>query len=107
MACAWITDSSKRDQVALEHVHALFGLAQLVLGPPHDHLALVIDVVLDDLAQRQRARDVVDERDHVDTEGRLHRRVLVELVQDDFRDRSALELDHDTHALVAGVILDV
>jgi hypothetical protein len=57
----------------------------------------VIDIVADQLAQRQRPRHVVDQRDHVDAEGGLHRRVLVELVEHHLGDRVALELDHDPH----------
>ena len=97
----------ERDEVALEDVGALLGLAQLVLRPPHDDVALVIDVVADHLAQRERARHVVDERDHVHAERRLHRRVLVELVQHHLRDRVALELDHDPHPVAVGLVAQV
>ena len=45
-------------------------LAQLVLGAPGDDLALVADVVVDQLLQAERPRHAVDERDHVDAEGR-------------------------------------
>ena len=47
----------ERDQVALEDVRALLGLAQLVLRPADDDLALVVEVVPDQLQQRQRLRD--------------------------------------------------
>ena len=70
-------------------------------------LALVVDVVAEHLAQRQRARHVVDQRDHVDAERRLQRRVLVELVEHDLRDRVALELDHDPHAAAVGLVAQV
>ena len=96
-----------RDQVALEYVRALLGAAQLVLRAANDDLALVIDVVPEHLAQRQRARDVVDQRDHVHAERRLQRRVLVELVEHDLRDRVALELDHDPHAATVGLVAQV
>ena len=39
-----------------------------VLGAPGDHLALVDDVVADQLAQAERPRHAVDEGDHVDAE---------------------------------------
>src|SRR4051794_8904149 len=77
----------ERNQAPLEDVHALLGAAQLVLRAAHYHVALVTHVRIDDARQRERARDAVDERDGVDAEGRLHRRVLVELVQGDLRDR--------------------
>ena len=102
-----LVEVGQRDQQALEHVGALLGAAQLVLGAAHDDLALVIDVVADHLAQRQRARHVVDQRDHVDAERRLHRRVLVELVEHDLGDRVALELDHDPHPVAVGLVAQV
>ena len=97
----------ERDQQALEDVRARLALGQLVLGAADDHLALVLDVVADHLAQRERARHAVDERDHVDAEGRLHRRVLEQLVEDDLGDRVALELDHEAHAALVGLVAQV
>ena len=97
----------ERDQQALEAVDARLERAQLVLGAADDDLALVLDVVADDLAQRQRLRHVVDQRDGVDAERRLHRRVLVELVEHDLRDRVALELDHDPHAVAVRLVAQV
>ncbi len=61
----------------------------------------------DELEQRQRARDAVDECDGVVAEGRLQRRVLEELVEDDLRDRVALEVDLDPHARAVRVVLHV
>ena len=98
----------ERDEQALEHVDAALEHAQLVLRAAHDDLALVLDVVLDDLAQRQRPRHVLDERDHVHAERRLQRGVLVELVEDDLGDLVALERDDDAHpAALGGVVLEV
>ncbi len=95
------------DQVALEHVRALERLAQLVLRAAGDDLALVVEVVPDELEQRQRARDAVDEGDGVVAEGRLQLRVLEELVEDDLRDGLALEVDLDPHARAVRVVLHV
>ena len=78
---------------------ALLGPAQLVLRTADDDLALVIDVVADRLAQRQRTRDVVHQRHHVDPECRLHRSVLVELIEHHLGDGVTLELDDDAHAV--------
>jgi len=54
--------------------------------------------VSDQLEQRQRPRDAVDERDRVDAERRLEPRVLEELVERDLRDGVALQLDLNAHA---------
>ncbi len=100
-----LVEVGERDEQTLQHVRALLGPAQLVLRAADDDVALVIDVVADHLTQGQRPRDVVDERDHVDAERRLHRRVLVKLVEHDLGDRVALELDHDPHAVAVGLVL--
>ena len=47
-------DVVERDEVALEHVRAALGLVQLVLRPADDDLALEVEVVRDELEQRQR-----------------------------------------------------
>ena len=92
---------------ALEDVQARLALAQLVLRAAHDHVALVVDVVLDDRQQAERARHAVDQGDHVHAEGRLQLGVLVELVEDDLRDRVALELDHEPDAGLVGLVAEV
>ena len=59
------------------------------------------DVDLERLAQVEQPRHAVDERDHVRGEVRLHRRVLVELVQHHLRVGVALQLDDEADG-VAG-----
>ena len=100
-------DVGDRDEQALEDVQARLALAQLVLGAAHDHLALVVDVVADHRQQAERARHAVDERDHVHAEGGLQRRVLVEVVEHDLRDRVALELDDQPDAGLVGLVAQV
>ncbi len=98
----------ERDQQPLEDVGAGLGLAQLVLGAADDDLALVRDVVLDQLLEAQGARHAVDQGDHVDPEGALHRRALVELVEDHLgRVAAALGLDHQAHAGAVGLVAQV
>jgi len=97
----------ERGQVALEDVRARLGLAQLELRAPGDDLTLEVEVVLEQVAQRQRPWDALDERDGVVAERRLQRRVLEELVLDDLRDRVALELDLDPHPRLVRQVLDV
>ena len=83
-------DHVERLEQTLEDVRAVAGLVQPVLAAPGDDLDLVADVHLERLAQVEDARHAVDERDLVRGEVRLHRRVLVELVQHDLRVRVAL-----------------
>ena len=81
---------------AFEDVRTVARLVQPVLAAPRDDLDLVADVHLERHAQVQQPRHAVDERDHVRGEVRLHRRVLVELVQHHLRVRVALEVDDET-----------
>ena len=97
----------QRDEEAFEDVRLALLLGELELRPPDDDLALVADVGLDCLAQPQRLRYAVDQRDHVDPERRLHRGVLVELVEHDLRDGVALELDDEPHPALVRVVLEV
>ena len=82
-------------------------LAQLELRASSNDLALEVEVVTDELEERQRPRHTVDEGDGVVAERRLERRVLEELVECDLRNRLALELDLDAHAGLVGVVLKV
>ncbi len=97
----------ERDEVALEDVRARERLAQLELRAAGDDLALEVEVVADELEERQRPRHAVDERDGVVAERRLQRRVLEELVERDLRDGLALQLDLDPHARLVRVVLQV
>src|SRR3954454_23436921 len=100
-------DVVERFEVALEYMRPCFGLAQLVLRAARDDLALEVEVVPDELEERQRAGHAVDERDGVVPERGLKRRVLEELVERDLRDRVALQLDVDAHAGAVGVVCEI
>ena len=95
------------DEKAFEDVGPGLGATQLVLRPAGDDLALVVDVVVDQLAQAQRLRNAVHERDHVDAEARLDLGLLVEVVEDDVGHRAALQLDHDAHAGAVRLVAQV
>ena len=100
-----LVDVVDGDLEALEDVLALERLVELELRAPHDDLVAVRDVVLEhflerhDLRHQPPRRRVGHEREHDDAERRLHLRVLVELVEHDARNRVALQLDHDAHAV--------
>ena len=95
------------DEQALEDVGPRLGLVELELGPPDDDLFLEGDVRLDHLGQGERARHTADQSDVDDPEGRLHLRVLVELVEHDHRDGLALELDDEAHAGAVRLVAQV
>ena len=79
-----------------DDVLAFAGLVDAVLRAPRHDFHLVGDVDEHRLRQVQDLGNTVDERQHVHREARLHRRVLVELVQDDLRIGVAAKLDHET-----------
>ena len=95
------------DQVAIEDVTATLGPIELELRAAYDDVALMRDVVAQHVVDAERAWHAVDQRHHVGAERDLQLRVLVELVEDDRRDRVLLQLDHDAHAFVGRVVLDV
>ena len=93
----------ERLEIPLEDVRALLCLPQLVLRAARDDLALILEVMTDQLEQRERLRDAVDERDRVVTERRLERCELEDLVERDLWHRFALELHVDAHPFLVGV----
>ena len=76
-----LVDVLERDQVAEQDVLAVARLLELELRAAADDVAPVLDVRLEHLLEAHRLRLALVERHHVDRERRLHRRVLVELVQ--------------------------
>ena len=58
-------------------------------------------------AQVAQLRLAVDQRDHVDAEGVLQLRLLVQVVQHHLGHFAALELDHHAHAGLVALVLDV
>jgi hypothetical protein len=59
------------------------------------------------ISRRVTTRPTADQGEHDDAEGRLHRRVLVELVQDDLGDLPAPQLDDHADALAVGLVPDL
>ena len=102
-----LVDVVDGDEKALEDVDPLLGLVEVVLGPARDDVDLVVDVVVQDLAEAQRARHSVDEGEVDDAEVGLQLRPLVEVVEHHLRDGTALEVDDDAHALAVGLVAHV
>jgi hypothetical protein len=85
-------------------VRALARAAQFEDAAAGDHLAPVAQEGIEHLEQRQQPRLAVQQRDHVDAEHRLQRRLRVEVVQYDLGHLAALELDHDAHAVLVRLV---
>ena len=69
-----------------------------------DDLAAVPQERFEHLLEAEQLRLAVDERDHVDAEHGLERRLRVEVVEHDFGDFAALQLDDDAHAVLVGLV---
>ena len=91
----------------LQDVGPLFGAGEVVARPPDDHLPPEIDEVVEHLPQRHHLGAAVDEGEHDDAEGRLHGRVLVELVEDDLRDFPLAQLQHDADPVPVRLVPDL
>ena len=89
---------------AFQNVRPLPRLAQLERRPPANHVASKVEDVSDDLQKWKHSRPVVDDREHVDAEARLERRVLVEVVEHDLTDFATLEIDDDAHSATVGLV---
>ena len=76
---------SMRLEQALEDVRAVLRLLEVELAAAADDLAAVVDEELEGRLEADRARLAVDQGQHVHGEGGLHRRVLVEGVEDGAR----------------------
>ena len=99
-----LVDVGERDREAFENVGALARLGEIENRAARDDLAPMPDEGLQHLLERHQLRLAVLQRHHVDAEHRLHRRLRVQVVEDDFGDLAALELDDDAHAVLVGLI---
>ena len=85
----------------------LLGLTQVVGRAPRDDFFTVIEETLERFFEVEQFRPAIDDGEQVDAEGFLQRGVLVELVDNDFRHRVALELDDDAHSFAIGFVAQV
>ena len=97
----------QRDLQAFENVRARFGLAQLELDAPADHVAPEVDEELDHLEQAEHLRPAGDNRQRDDAERLLQLRLLEQVVQHHFGDFAALQLDDDAHAVAIGFVAQI
>src|SRR6056297_2804816 len=99
-----LVDVRQRHGLPLQDVGTVPRLAQIVDRAPGDHLAAMGDERLQNALQRHQLRLTLVQGHHVDAEDALQRRVLVEVVQDHLVHLAALELDHDAHAVLVGLV---
>ena len=103
-----LVDVEDRDEQALDQVEAVGGLAAAEDRAAADDLEAVVEEDPEQLVQPEGAGLAVDERDGVDAEGVLQRRLLVELLEQRLGVEAVLDLDDQAQALGAvGEVLDV
>ena len=102
-----LVDMVEGHQVALEDMRTRLGLLEVKTSAAGDDVDLVVDIVLQHLAQAQAFGHAVDERQVVGAKGRLQRGVLVQVVEHDLWDNTLLELDDQADALLVGLIAHV
>ena len=102
-----LVDVGDGDGEARERVRPRPRLGKLVRGAPRDDLLAEVDEGRDDVLERQQLRPPAAQRQHVDPETRLQRRVAVELVEHHLRHRAPLELDDDAHAVAVRFVAEV
>src|SRR5262249_28114630 len=96
-----LVEAGDGDQLAFEDVRAFLGLAQQKLRAPADDLDAVAKKLLQHLLEGQGPWPAVHQGQEDDADGLLERRKLVQLVENELRVGSALEVDHQPHRLAA------
>ena len=103
-----LVDVEQRDEETVDEVQPVLALGAAEHAAATHDLDAVVDVDLEQLAQAQRARLAVDQRDVVDPERLLHRREAVELLQHRLGVEAVLDLDDEAQALLpVGEVLQV
>ncbi len=86
---------------------ALAGLAQLEHRTARDHFTAVLQKDLDQVLQVAQLGLAVHQRHHVHAKGVLQLGLLVQVVEHHLGYFAALELDHQAHAGLVRLVLDV
>ena len=92
---------------SFQDVGALFGFAQFISGSSGDNFFLVFNIILQDLFQIQNHRLIFDQRQHDDTEGILHLRMFVQLIENNVRNNVMAEFNHDAHTFTVTFIAQI
>ena len=95
-----IVQVGQGNQVPLQQLGALLGLAQFEPRAAQDHLAAMLNVTLDDLLEIQGLGPAMIDGQRIDAEGNLQLRVLKQLGDDDFRRGLPLEFNDQPAMLI-------
>ena len=85
-------------------MRAVARLGEIENRAARDDFAPVPQECLEHFLEAEELRLAVDERDHVDAEHGLERRLREEVVEHHLGDFAALQLDDDAHAVLVGLV---
>ena len=102
-----LVDIGQRHGQAFQHVAALARLAQVEHGAACHDLAPVLQKNLDEILQVAQAGLAVHQGHHIDAEGVLQLCLLVQVVEHDLWHFATLEFDHQAHARLVRLVLNV
>ncbi len=102
-----LVDIGDGDGEADQRVAAVARLAQLEARPPRHHLLAEGREGADHRFEVHQLRPAAVQRQHVHAERGLQFGEAIELIEDDFGGRIALEFDHDAHAVAVAFVADV
>ena len=88
-------------------MQAALGLLQVKFSPAPDNIFLVFQVVLQNLLEAQNLWCPVDNRQHVEVEGRLHQGHLVQVIQDYLGAGVPPHVNYNPHPIPVGFIVNV
>src|SRR5690606_14830169 len=90
-----------------QHMTALARFTQLEYGAACHHFTAVAQEVIHQLFQVEQTGLAIDQCHHVHPEGFLQLRILVEVVQHNFRHFAALQFNDQTHAILVGLVANI
>ena len=92
------------NQKTLDNVITLLCLVQIILCSSGDHVLLMLQVVGQHVLKTKDLRLSVDQRQHNDTEGILHLRMLEQLIQNNIRIDIMPKLNDNPHSVAVRLI---
>ena len=99
-----LIDIGQRDREPLQDMAAFARLAQFIDGAARDDFPAMPQECVQHFLERQQPRLPVDQRNHVDAEHGLHRRLRKQIVEQDLGYFTALQFDDDAHAVLVGFV---
>ena len=99
-------DNIKSLQKSFQNMGSFLRLVQVILCSSGDDLFLVLNVIFQHIKKIQNFRLIVHKGKHDNTKGILKLRMLIKLIQYDIRICVTTEINHNSHSLTVGMIID-